>query len=330
MLFAVHVDYNSATVMGITYGILHAVGPDHLGTLMALSVANPPKQAFSVGAAWSLGHCVGMIVVAGTVMLFQRASSFDIELWEHLGDYVIGISMIVCGLYFLVYESNHIEEHADGSVSLKQCACHGHKGAHVCITSTLDRRRREKGRPRGKLNLCQDFAQGVGSSSAPPAFADEGGVDACEDTPLLPSSVVAVESTPKDINQDWFMLSERDVKSALLGVFQGLCCPMSLMGIAFLATLPSLGIIVFVVVFLFASAVFTGGLAAAWSWLVTNQVVTSAVPTQVLYRASCAFTIALGAVWVAANYLGVLDKLNYAEHKQQGLLKMEVTLLPRH
>merc|ERR1719277_307897 len=108
-------------------------------------------------------------------------------------------------------------------------------------------------------------------------------------------------------------LSYDDARGALLGVLQGMCCPLGLVGIAFLASLPPSGIFVFVAVFLVVSVVGTGAVASLWRYFSSNPVLTSAVSSKTLYRLSCGFTVLLGAAWIAANFYGVLDRLNYAE-----------------
>jgi len=41
----------SAVLMGLMCGLLHAVGPDHLATLVTFSTLMEPMQAARVGAA---------------------------------------------------------------------------------------------------------------------------------------------------------------------------------------------------------------------------------------------------------------------------------------
>jgi len=109
-----------------------------------------------------------------------------------------------------------------------------------------------------------------------------------------------------------------DIGSVLLGIFQGLCCPMGLVGISFVANLHSAGIAVFVVTFLLVSALGTGCFASTWATLMHSQMVSKS-SSRTAYRASCLFTLGLGATWIVANYFGVLDKLNYAEHHHSGM-----------
>ena len=63
--------------MGLLCGSLHALGPDHLATLVTFSTPlgvltlkeapfarlMPPIAAAKVGASWGIGHCFGVVVV---------------------------------------------------------------------------------------------------------------------------------------------------------------------------------------------------------------------------------------------------------------------------
>jgi len=133
----------------------------------------------------------------------------------------------------------------------------------------------------------------------------------------VPEATLSVPELSSDRSQDveegklaglW-----QDVSSALFGIFQGLCCPMGLVGISFVASLPSAGIAVFMVTFLTVSAVGMGCFASAWATMMQSQMF-SKFTSKLIYRVSCLFTFCLGTMWIIANYLGVLDKLNYAEH----------------
>lgn len=324
-----------ALVLGLAYGVLHAIGPDHLGTVIALSVAaKSPAHAFSVGASWSLGHCAGMCVVAALIMGMERLVAVDMEAWEHFGDYIIGFSMLACGLYFLVREHDYLDVKSDGSVSLKGCSCHGHSHQHVsgeeddlcppCAPPEFHSPPQAfQGRTRSAKRLARSskptFAASFGQCQE--VGCDHAGHDhmkadneAAEQDPLLPcteASTVQLDSSK--LSMDRRSCSTGDMRSALLGALQGMCCPMGLVGIALLASLSPLGIAVFVMVFLVVSAVGVGGIACLWSHFASRSSTSGALSQKTMYRVSCGFTVLLGTIWIAANFCGVLDQLNYAE-----------------
>lgn len=285
---ATQLPHGSALLLGAIYGVLHAIGPDHLGTVMSLSAsAATPKQAFKLGASWSLGHSVGMALVAFVVMYLQKLMRVDVEAWEHDGDYIIGATMIGCGLYFILRENQYVEE----SGTVKACGCGNHD--EVPYPSPVDapsdvpsesfsRQSRRQGR--GKKGFCQNYG-----------IAEE-----CAPAPVMKEQVVA--AGPSTLG------------GTLLGLVQGLCCPMGLMGIAILSSLPAAGILAFTFTFLLFSVVGVGAAAFAWATLASNGgVLANKVSPRTMYRASSGFTVLLGSAWVAANFYGVLDKLNYAE-----------------
>mmetsp|Transcript_84221 Transcript_84221/g.212361 ORF Transcript_84221/g.212361 Transcript_84221/m.212361 type:complete len:397 (+) Transcript_84221:57-1247(+) len=348
-----------ATLLGIAYGLLHIVGPDHLGTLISLSAAAAPRKAFFVGAAWSLGHCAGMVFVAIVAVVLEKATHVDVEAWEHIGDYVIGISMVLCGAYFVLREDQYLQEDADGGVSLRACACHGaggHHGTHEHshentqplpdTAVTAPRRlgcptRQRKGKSR--LRACSSYGAGCGPGSndlscgseccASTGESSSDGAEQTQESSSLPppATGMVLDSKVPPAKADVELgtpqrrllaaeggnqstnFSGASLTSAMIGILQGLCCPMGMVGVAFLTTLPAHGIALFLITFLLVSALGTGLVASGWAILMRTQAL-SGFSTKVLYRASCGFTFTLGATWIIANYIGVLDKLNYAEH----------------
>mmetsp|Transcript_114683 Transcript_114683/g.297197 ORF Transcript_114683/g.297197 Transcript_114683/m.297197 type:complete len:391 (+) Transcript_114683:49-1221(+) len=342
-----------ATLLGIAYGLLHIVGPDHLGTLISLSAAAAPRKAFFVGAAWSLGHCAGMVFVAIVAVVLEKATHVDVEAWEHIGDYVIGISMVLCGAYFVLREDQYLQEDADGGVSLRACACHGaggHHGTHehshentqplpdaaVAAPRRLGCPTRQR-KGKSRLRACSSYGAGCspgpndqncgsecctssGESSSDGAKQHQAnGSAGMESLPPPPPPAEIELGTPQmrllaaEGGKESTNFSGASLTSAMIGILQGLCCPMGMVGVAFLTTLPAHGIALFLITFLLVSALGTGLVASGWAVLMRTKAL-SGFSTKVLYRGSCGFTFTLGATWIIANYIGVLDKLNYAEH----------------
>mmetsp|Transcript_171240 Transcript_171240/g.549035 ORF Transcript_171240/g.549035 Transcript_171240/m.549035 type:complete len:396 (-) Transcript_171240:76-1263(-) len=341
------------TVLGLTYGFMHIIGPDHLGTLMSLSAASTPRRAFTVGAAWSLGHCVGMVAIALFLVALQKATAIDVEAWEHFGDYIIGFSMIVCGMYFVIREDQYLQEAEDGSVSLRSCeCCHQGPSSYGAMNEHLDeklpaRPPKKSGRKPGKLQACASYRNSsfCGDENCPDEphkhehtqerddgcpgdSTTDGEVASGQEEGVAPSratSRAAIEAPELPVaapGQDAKeATTSQSYAGALLGVFQGMCCPMGLVGITFIASLPATGILTFLLSFLLVSALGTGLIAYIWAMMMRAKACTS-VSSKAMYRSSCYFTVALGIAWVVANACGVLESLNYAEHHHKSQMQM--------
>merc|ERR1719265_2538058 len=76
-------------------------------------------RAFKVGVASGLAHSMGMILIALLFIPLQRLVSVDG--WDRLGHYAIGVSIMVCGLYFFIFGHRFLEEKDDGSIIAKPC-----------------------------------------------------------------------------------------------------------------------------------------------------------------------------------------------------------------
>jgi len=279
----------SGIIMGIMCGMMHAVGPDHLATLLAFSTLMEPLQAARVGAAWGLGHSIGIISIAFLVLCIGQLPFVNIDRWEYYGDYVIGASMIVVATYFIVKEDQYLETQDDGKIVVRGCACHG-KPADRCLPITDDKASKKKGTKGTKgTKFCTEFCQSSSVSST-----DE--EEASETTPLFGSDKTG---------------SDRDVQSGLVGMLQGLCCPMGLIGMGYMTGRSPLEIFVFVSVSVVVSILGTAGIAATWAYLTTSNLASEVNP-RFIYRFSCALALVLGVAWVVLNYLDVLDQVNYA------------------
>mmetsp|Transcript_67474 Transcript_67474/g.170213 ORF Transcript_67474/g.170213 Transcript_67474/m.170213 type:complete len:399 (-) Transcript_67474:105-1301(-) len=361
-------NFASATLLGFTYGLLNVVGPDHLGTLVSLSAAAAPQKAFSVGAAWSLGHCTGMVCVAFLIVLLRKVMHVNVDAWEHVGNYAIGVSMILCGTYFAMRESKYLKEEADGTISLRSCDCHGSgAGKYGAVTRSETEQEGEPGniRERSKdrdgiqrRRFCSTYEahQSPGSndpsctkdcctttsdnmsawSSAdePPEARPESPVpppppaSQAAATAALTATTAQAEGSRADSQEERQLRGktatgdvEWDFTSAVLGILQGVCCPMGLVGVAFLSSLRGYGVALFLAAFLLTSAVGTGTLAFVWAFLLRRQALSRST-SKMMYRVSCCFTLLFGGAWIFANYFSFIDKLNYAEHalgKEQAL-----------
>jgi len=297
-----HAAIHGPLLMGIVYGLIHIISPDHLGTLMTLSSVTSPGRAFRVGAAWGLGHSFGMVFIAFVFLGLRSLVTVDMHKWEHYGNYFIGASMIAIALYFILSESSFLKEEADGSVTAKGCACHGSPDAEV------PPERHFAHSSRGHYGASSDEALAC-QPCCPP------GDDCCKESPAGSKlfGALADREAPGP-KQTWWQRAwaERDLKGALLGVCQGMCCPLGMLGVGFLAGLDAGGVVAFLIVFIGVATFGTAVVAVVWAAL-TAYGLGAKVSSSAVYRGSCACTLALGLAWIVANFFGILGALDYTE-----------------
>lgn len=291
------------------------IGPDHLGTLMSLSTLTSGLSAIKVGLLWGFGHSIGMVLLVPPFLLVRhllssQAAHMSVTWWEKMGDYFIGASMMTVALYFYIYESRHLELKSDGTYAAKACSCHSHDGIHTEVESQVHEASLPDlgedypdmpdldtaGCPRRMKRIC-------GRHFNPRRW---GGKRKTERTPLVGQ---------EDPAPFLCSLDSRDLRNALVGVLQGLCCPMALMGLGFMGkmtahTLPAL--FTFLVVFMASSAFGSAIVTFGWGMLSSYGLATFISPL-VVYRLANFLTFALGVVWIIANYYGFLDVLNFME-----------------
>jgi len=261
---------------GLCFGFLHVIAPDHLGTILTLSSATTKGNAFAVGAACGLGHSFGLVFIAIVFLSLRSAVTFNIKAWEYYGNYLVGASMILCALYFIMREATFLVQHEDGTYTAQPCFCHPSQPPIPPV--------------------CQPCS-GPGSKTKftpRPSYRAGGRKENRSSTSRLRAG------------------EGRDVRGALVGVLQGACCPLAMVGLSFLAARPVLGIVFFLMSFTASSALGTASVSVVWAWA-TSTGICGGLSPKFAYRMSCCLTLTLGILWVMANYCGVLEKLNYAE-----------------
>jgi hypothetical protein len=216
------------------------------------------------------------VLVAAALVLLHQATPATFQAWEHYGDYAIGISMIVCALYFILRESKYLAEQADGTHVLQGCACHSQRKQLPVFHP-----QRASLESHG-TRFCASFTCKADAGQAKPQ------------QPATPASEKLHSGA-----------------GAVLGLFQGMCCPMGLMGVSFLASLPLAGIFCFLAAFVVFSSLGTGAIAMGWAYAAGGGF--AGVSQKALYRASCSFTMALGVLWLVATYGRFIQKLDYTE-----------------
>eukprot|EP00913_Durusdinium_trenchii_P015768 g14819.t1 len=226
-----------ASGMGLVCGGLHALGPDHLATLVTFSALMKPTEAAKVGASWGVGHCFGVVM--------------------------IGVCMYVLG--------SLLQLHMEG------------------LEHTADRAHIE----REITQLRQSFA-----ITRDAATRTEHTHCAHETTPLIVHDAV----------------QDRGGKSAAVGFLQGMCCPMGLVQVSYLAGQSAFDTAVFVFVCVAVVIMGTALVSALWAALTRSSMGQTVTP-RIMYRASCFLAFACGVLWITANFFHILHKVNYAEHE---------------
>ncbi|CAE8704468.1 unnamed protein product [Polarella glacialis] len=244
---------NAGMLSGLMYGLLHVVGPDHLGTLMTLSTSVGPKKAFRVGAAWGLGHSSGMVSVAAVLLGARRfVSQQTLDSWEHYGNYIIGLSMVLCASYFMAFESSFLSQRADGTYVAKSCPCHGHplpgvpevpsthttsRGKACCSGFGCETRCGSGSKVLGRRGWKMAHYAHYGVPGVPLPGDAEVPEDEVETEPLMPKhgtnqgfGDTAQDRLPAAVRSTFLSWDRTDLKGALLGMVQGVCCPMALIG----------------------------------------------------------------------------------------------------
>eukprot|EP00929_Paragymnodinium_shiwhaense_P115575 TRINITY_DN84545_c0_g1_i1.p1 TRINITY_DN84545_c0_g1~~TRINITY_DN84545_c0_g1_i1.p1 ORF type:complete len:379 (+),score=28.57 TRINITY_DN84545_c0_g1_i1:107-1243(+) len=335
---------STAVLFGLLCGLLQMLGPDHLCTLMSLSTSLQAQAALGIGAAWGMAHCSGTVLVCVLLQALRARGWVNGESWEHYGDYVVGGSLVLVSIYFALRESQFLSEDSEGNVTVHSCDCHG-GAAHEHLTaqhaqhghgdeeegaagSTLSRRippprarasvrfSRDSSTPGGTRRLslsaagrlCAAFSE---STSDKPGHSKSrhGGKPSFEHDPLLEDAASASHLAGHSAKEGASTKARVWVGSAALGLLQGLCCPMALVGSTFAAYVPTFGTMaVFIAVYMIVSIIGSGFLAFAWSSLM-SMAVGKWVSPRVVYRGSCLCTLIFGVVWIAMNRFQMLEAI---------------------
>merc|ERR1719362_237166 len=290
---------------GLCFGLLHVVAPDHIGTIITLSSATTKGDAFAVGASCGLGHSFGLVFVAAVFFSLRSAVTVNVDAWEYYGNYLIGASMITCGLYFMIREATFLVQNEDGTYTAQACACHPVQPIMPKACQLIP-----KETPRDDEDACMPCGDHLEAERVPLLSAPEGGREE-------PRSSVPGQALQPCAVQG------RGVRGALIGLLQGACCPIAIVGLSFVAALPAMGVAFFLITFMAISSLGTASMAVFWAWA-TNTGICGGLSPRFAYRMSCCFTLILGILWVTANFCGVLDRLNYAEAAEHAQLRRKL------
>lgn len=283
-----------------------------------------------------------MIMICPIFFLLKEVGTkqwnVSLESWEHWGDYIIGASMVVIAVYFVLAERTYLEQQEDGSYVAKACSCHSSSAEHQGSGSEEDCNARGRD-ARGYFNCAtrrgkkQKRPIFTGEEAVPPLpdesdlSQDSSGQSQEEAAPLIPKGDAKVDESidEQQGRRQYFVslrdvVAFRDVQGAVVGALQGFCCPMGMAGLGFMghvsATASPLMLLLFAVVFVMASACGSGVITLGWGYF-SSRGMGGCLSPRVMYHVSCVLTFILGISWILCNATGVLHHINFAEKIHQ-------------
>ena len=109
---------------GAAAGAAHVIsGPDHLAALAPMSVHNP-RKAFRTGAAWGMGHGLGVLGLGGLGQLAK--GHIDVQNISAVSELTVGFLLIGIGLWAL-HRAHRLQVHSH------QHTHDGHPHHHIHI-----------------------------------------------------------------------------------------------------------------------------------------------------------------------------------------------------
>lgn len=310
--------------VGLVCASLQLFGPDHLCTLMSLgSSSSASWPTLRIGAAWGLAHSMGTVIVCMALQFLRGRGYVDTDAWEHYGDYFIGISLVMCAAYFASRESFFLKEDANGVITVQGCDCHSGLVVKEKVGAVPDTMLAAEfpNRRNGKTKAPRIFSDAF---SCPPCNSGSSFVPRFEDDPEMPllGSKAATSAQVHESKSD----SLPWLGGAMLGLVQGLCCPMALVSINLLAYTPTTAAAaMFIVTYSAASVVGAALFSLLWFQL-THSALSKFISPRAVFRGSCAFTLAFGIFWIVANHFGALESFDFS----QTLMPRMLTAVPEN
>lgn len=114
--------------LGLLAGMGHALEPDHLAAVGAMSTSKSSRSALVLrGAAWGLGHTVTLLVICSAVILFGMALTHRMAATL---ESAVGVMLVLLGseVLYRMHRARvhfHLHQHTDGE---RHFHAHSHLG----------------------------------------------------------------------------------------------------------------------------------------------------------------------------------------------------------
>ena len=86
----------SACLLGLVYGMGHALEPDHLAAVTSLATERKsPRSSMMLGAAWGLGHTLSLATAGGVLVLLRKTVP---STFESCAELVVAVMLLFLGV----------------------------------------------------------------------------------------------------------------------------------------------------------------------------------------------------------------------------------------
>lgn len=323
-------------VLGGLLGAVSVIVPDHLVVLITMSVGMKSiPGAFRTGVSWGFGHCFGMLLVLLVSIPLQRL--IHSAGMHRVGDYLAGMLLITVGSFFLMFEKRYLEQKEDGSYVAKPCSCHGpavssprpagddahnpeNSNAFCASFSAGGHRRHRRGYGHTGSGHFSSSGHGHGhedlTCSECSSDIDGEDLESPEQEPLVPK-VQACPSAGKGLAEKSVGADTAlNIRGAVLGMLQGMCCPGCMLGIGFASEAGpgTWSTLAMCVTFVATTSLLTGFVSVSVAYVGSQGTTGKAtVSRQLLYRCSCVLTIFLGCLWIVLNNFNLLWIMEFGD-----------------
>jgi sulfite exporter TauE/SafE len=118
-----------ALLVGVLFGMLHALEADHLAAVATLAVRETERRrVVAHGVCWGIGHTLTLLAVAGSLLVLGVVLS---ERWAHGLEGAVGAMLLLLGvdlLRRLHRDRVHFHAHAHADDAPPHFHAHSHRG----------------------------------------------------------------------------------------------------------------------------------------------------------------------------------------------------------
>lgn len=325
--------WSHPVLLAILLGLL-LIGPAQLGSLMTMCALTSGFTSFKVGFSWGLGHSMGMLAICPVFFLMRGVSgnleALTLAKWEHCGNYFVGVSLIVLAVDFLIHERWYRRQIEEASGEAFKIGAYFPAG-ECDLAQAGEEPQDEPSSDSLQKDLIRDLAEPAQSVQqperdlitdqvAPELSMQQFEADLIRDLGLdtVKQCLEKTKFLPKSEEEEvtWSsmfcpsFLSARHYQAAVVGIFQGLCCPMAITGVLLMdrtieGSSPLMRSI-FASTFVLVSSIGAGMMALGWGSLSTWTCSPRFVLPRTVYWFGCIVTLLLGLCCIVANASGAL------------------------